>query len=342
MTQYEGKFGTHETAWEATLNSHFCGDDSIIRGDFVEEYKRGATAVGMKATGNAVLKGEQGVNFLARYYSPDVFYGNGASMTDPLRAIRKWTLTRAFPVGTDPRTKLVEKAMSTAVTDANTPVIGPWARKVLERNKIEDVKPSKLDPGWWSQFGPEVQFDNTYGDWMEDWFQTQISDTTGEEKSYFDTSLFHAWLDSAGTLTQLLSPPQCIEGPTSDVSFPADTIVNGEHFQKTEVETKKATRKARKTQKKEGKYPKKETKKNPNGKQDPEIKTVVKTSVGEPTRVATISKQKKQRSVYKRKTGSKTQKKTDLSRWRPKTSTEAVRKDKPKTHASGVRVSGSV
>jgi len=111
------------------------GDDAIIA-DMPDCYCiDAATFVGLKVKPNFVERGQRGVNFLSRYYTGDVWWGDLNSCCDIRRQLSKFHVTRASAISAIK--KLKEKCMSYALSDPNTPIIGIFCRHVLRRLKVE-------------------------------------------------------------------------------------------------------------------------------------------------------------------------------------------------------------
>jgi len=161
----------------------FCGDDSLTSGILETTSVKVASWFGMKYESNIVKRGARGVNFLARYYSDQVWFGALDSICDLKRTLSKFHLTVHMPSNISPVIKLLEKSRSFYLTDKNTPIIGDFVRRVFEirsngdpelmrRIGIEmEIEPEDFDKTihtWWSQYSTVVQYPNedTNG-WME-------------------------------------------------------------------------------------------------------------------------------------------------------------------------------
>jgi hypothetical protein len=101
------------------------GDDGFTADLDAEIFQKVAKDFGMSMECVFVPRGSSGVNFLGRYYSPDVFFGDTNTMIDFGRMIVKLHLTvdlaAAHPANAT--RKLCEKLTSLACTDSNTPVV---------------------------------------------------------------------------------------------------------------------------------------------------------------------------------------------------------------------------
>jgi hypothetical protein len=177
------------------------GDDGVDAGLPISAHEWAAKRVGLIVEAHVVHRGERGVNFLARYYSPEVWNGSPDSMCDPKRQLSKFHTTIRLPAGVTPAEKLVEKAMSYVATDANTPIIGAFCTKALT---MLSFKPTKLHGvgNWWSKFERSVQYPNEN---VQGWMDVEFS----HHLPLFDRDLFKDWLEGATTVEELLSPPLC-------------------------------------------------------------------------------------------------------------------------------------
>ena len=79
--------------------------------------------LGFLAEVEVVRRGQRGVNFLNRYFSPQVWHGDPNSMCNPRRALAK--LFVGPEALTQPLVRLGERLAGYAHTDGNTPVLGP-------------------------------------------------------------------------------------------------------------------------------------------------------------------------------------------------------------------------
>lgn len=175
------------------------GDDGLDADLPSKNHLWAASKVGLILEANVLQRGDRGVNFLARYYSPEVWNGLPDSMCDVKRQLSKFHVTVRLPQGVTPEQKLVEKAMSYVATDGNTPVIGEYCKRVL---LLSPFRPKCLHGvgNWWSKFDESVQYPNTnVGGWMDVEFVEQFED--------FDRKLFQQWMATVKSVEELLSAP---------------------------------------------------------------------------------------------------------------------------------------
>lgn len=203
----------------AALGIHL-GDDGLDADLHVHCHKWAADRVGLVLEAATVERGFRGVNFLARYYSPEVWTGSLNSMCDVKRQLSKLHTTVRLPANVTPEQKLVEKCMSYVATDGNTPVIGDFCKRVL---LLSTFRPRLLlgVGSWWSKFEHSVQYPNeNVGGWMDVEFAAQFEE--------FDKMLFTRWLATTTSPAELLRPPLCAEpraAQQADVALVVDEDV---------------------------------------------------------------------------------------------------------------------
>jgi len=178
------------------------GDDGLDPSLCPKAHKWAADHLGLRIEVSTVQRGHRGVNFLARYYTPDVWYGSTDSMCDVKRQLSKFHTTVRLPDNVSPAMKLREKALSFFMTDAQTPVIGQIACSV---NRLAPETNVKYNIGnYWSKFPSDVQYpNNNSGGWMDTEFEHSLPS--------FDRTLFDSWLNSCTTLEQITQAPLCHE-----------------------------------------------------------------------------------------------------------------------------------
>lgn len=210
-----GEFYSPSEAFEA-LGIH-SGDDGLDGDLPVASHEWAARKVGLLLEANTVDRGFAGVNFLARYYSEDVWYGRLDSMCDVKRQLAKFHTTVRLPDNILAEHKLVEKSMAYVSTDGNTPVIGPLCKRVLV---LSDYRPrtSHGIANWWARFEKSDQFPNNNADgWMDVEFDRQFPE--------FDHRMFDTWLAGTGTATEVLDAPLCAE-PKPATPASVDVVVD--------------------------------------------------------------------------------------------------------------------
>jgi hypothetical protein len=193
------------------------GDDGLDGDLPVSSHEWAASKVGLRLEASTVSRGYPGVNFLARYYSEEVWYGRLDSMCDVKRQLSKYHVTSRLPDSILAEYKLVEKSMGYVATDGNTPVVGPLCKRVLMLSDYRPKTPLGVN-NWWSKFDESVQFPNSNADgWMDVEFDRQFPE--------FDHRIFGDWLVKTRTATQILEAPLCAE-PKRPAPAPVDVSVD--------------------------------------------------------------------------------------------------------------------
>jgi hypothetical protein len=193
------------------------GDDGLDANLPAADHKWAADRVGLVLEAAVVQRGEPGVNFLARYYSTEVWTGSPNSMCDVKRQLSKFHTTVRLPANVTPEQKLVEKAMSYVATDGSTPVIGEFCKRVLSTSSYRPKTPLGVGT-WWSRFEESVQYPNeNVGGWMDVEFERLFPE--------FDRSMFDSWLVAAKQVSRLLKAPLCAE-PKPPTPAVVDVVVD--------------------------------------------------------------------------------------------------------------------
>jgi len=222
FTSYLGyrRQGLTAPAAFASLGVHN-GDDGADPDLSESAHSWAAGRVGLVLEAYSIPRGERGVTFLARYYSPEVWYGRTDSMCDIKRQLSKFHTTVRLPDNVPPEHKLVEKAMSYVSTDSNTPVIGEYCRRVLQLSSFRPK--SLLGVGtWWSKFEQSAQYPNSNdGEWMDVELKIQFPE--------FDYDLFKRWLDKVEKSAELLEAPLCAE-PRPPSPVKVSVVVDNDTF----------------------------------------------------------------------------------------------------------------
>lgn len=197
------------------------GDDALNADIDPEKLISSGKAFGQVIESNVIKRGEHRVNFLARYFSPEVWNGASDSCCDIRRQLQKFHLTVKL-TGLTPVDKLKAKALSFYLTDGNTPVIGLFCHKVLELmdNKEEEFEPDKRIMPYFGRFKKEVQFPNAdTGGWMMEELMLAYPDA--------NLGRFVDWLQEVDTLEKMLHPPIIAEADFAvQPTVPAPAVVN--------------------------------------------------------------------------------------------------------------------
>lgn len=204
------------------------GDDGLSADIDPALFMESAKEMGFKLTIEVLRRGEPGVHFLARFYTPDVWYGDSNSCCDLLRQLSKFH-TCSVSSDLDPSRKLVEKGFSYYLTDKNTPIIGEFSRRVkhfMDMLKIT-IDPTVLttDKTYSSLATEDEQYPNEWHPWFE---VHALSVVPG-----YDPIRFCDWLLDTRSLGELLHPP-CLSDP--DIKLSTECMINGEKETSPEAE----------------------------------------------------------------------------------------------------------
>ncbi len=213
----DGRYFTPEESF-GKIGIHM-GDDGLDADLGVDDHSWAAASVGLILEADVVHRRERGVNFLARYYSPEVWQGCSDSMCDIKRQLSKFHTTVRLPDSVSPEQKLVEKAMSYVATDRNTPVLGELCTHVLS---LSPYRPDALFGigYWWAKYDNSVQYPNeNAGGWMD----VELS----QHYSEFDRDMFSQWLAGTKSLKEVLKAPLCAE-PKPPTAGVVDIVVDDE------------------------------------------------------------------------------------------------------------------
>jgi hypothetical protein len=208
--RFSGHSEAEATAW-LPRNVLIGGDDAIMADIVSECVEKAAKTVGHVLKTELYPRDAPGLNFLARVYSPAVWYGDPSSMCHFSRQMMKFHSTPArgvdYTLIENQRKKLLEKALSFFLTDAHTPVIGEFCKLALilareEKESYMDGLKDRMKKGerWWSRYDREDQFPQV-GDtsWMVDQIRRELPD--------FSMPKYEAWIVKVKRLDELLTPP---------------------------------------------------------------------------------------------------------------------------------------
>jgi hypothetical protein len=199
------------------------GDDSLTPSIDPKKYVQVAKEWGHILESEVIKRHNPGVNFLARIYSPEVWYGNPSSCCDLPRTLTKFHATHQLASTIKPEDKFREKMRGFAMTDAQTPVfreILMW----LRRHDWQEFTNYDSDNGiasWWAKFPSSAQFpnDNTSG-WMDEYFAQCLPK--------FDLNILREHLAISHGVLQLLQFPSCVGEIPPPLPASVPYQVNGE------------------------------------------------------------------------------------------------------------------
>lgn len=217
-----GGYYTAQEAWEAL--GIYGGDDGGTPNLKKEKAEKAATMMGQVLDCTVIARGEPGVQFLARHYGPGVWHGETNSCCDIRRQLSKFHVTVHLN-GVSKVGKLLEKAFAFSLSDSETPVIGPFVKKVLAlyaAEHQEEYEYKNVLNIWNTHVAKDVHYPNTYADWMDELLDRQFA---GGCK----LSDFTEWLDGVEDLFGCLTPP-CIYSVERDATIikPGSAVVAGE------------------------------------------------------------------------------------------------------------------
>nr|UQB76073.1 RNA-dependent RNA polymerase [Flumine noda-like virus 38] len=223
MTTVNGLFIQPE---EAYLRLGIYGGDDGLTADVVPSvYRKAASLIGQDLTVEMVKRGDLGIKFLARIYSPDVWFGDNNSCCDIPRQLSKLHVTVSLPSNVTPTMKLLEKIRAYSLSDENTPVIGEYCRAVLRVHGAEilaDVKTEKMR-SWLARYDKTSQYINNPSEWMVGYLDTTMPE--------FDYKKFQTWVAGANSFEKLLAPPmfqaQTVAKSTVPVVIDGDVVPYG-------------------------------------------------------------------------------------------------------------------
>jgi len=199
----------------------YAGDDSLSVDVDPPVYVRSAESLGQVVDMIVYPHGSSGVDFLARVYSPNVWFGSQDSMCDLSRTISKLHVCVTLPPTVTSVDKFVEKIRGLSYTDYNTPIIkeivGAWKR--IEPNGRSPLPGAEQIASWWSQYDRSVQYPNQDQGWMDAQALSVLPT--------FDLGLLVRHCGMAMCLLELIKFPICVEALAVKVpKLPC--VVNGQ------------------------------------------------------------------------------------------------------------------
>jgi hypothetical protein len=213
MTKRRGVFLEEQEAYDSL--GIYGGDDGLTADIEPSIYIRAAKSIGQELTTQVVRRGELGVKFLARVYSPMVWYGCLDSCCDLKRQLSKFHVTVNMPPDITPQEKFLEKSRCVLLSDRYTPIIGDICTRA--ENLAGRLGPNERVAAvrnWLSQFPAESQYPNEPGDWMVEYMIKAVP-----EVDYVGLT---EWLQSRTSIEQIMGiaqiqPPEMPEVKTEVV-----------------------------------------------------------------------------------------------------------------------------
>jgi hypothetical protein len=244
-----------DAAHRVLNNSMVGGDDGIMADVDKSCFERACKTLGLNGKAEIVRRGEFGVNFLARYYSPDVWYDDPRSVTDIKRAVWKFHTSGNLPDSCTPYRKLYAKARSIIVNDRHTPILGDLCARALtilekegHERDLRITEAERTDVNYAVRIWGSA---NSYPQGGDMSWAFQLVD---QQIPTFKWDRFYDWLDQS-TYENILNPPLMVDEPV-DIPVKADVVVNGEVVAKKEERKEpEKKRKRRRNRRKKRKPP---------------------------------------------------------------------------------------
>jgi hypothetical protein len=207
------------TPEEAFLHLGIAGGDDGINTANTKLLDDSAKQLGLRLKCDRIERGEYGVSFLSRFYTREVWNGHPASCCDIRRQLSKYNVTARLSRADDSaEVKLVEKSRSYYLTDANTPLLGAFARRVAEivGDAFFSTPPSAEYTQYVTHLGVGVQYPNPKHDDYVILLERQFP--------HFDVAGFTAALQAATTLAALMTLP-LFEPAVAPTAHPTKPVV---------------------------------------------------------------------------------------------------------------------
>jgi hypothetical protein len=176
------------------------GDDSAEGAIDPDALKRASILMGQEYEIEVIPRGMPGVNFLNRFFGPDVWFGDMNSMANPARLLAKLWVGPATL--NDVISRLAERLSGYYRTDRNSPVIGEIVRRA---HVILGERPNGILTSWDGKHPTGTNWPNEASDWMDQMFTTFIPD--------FNHYRFTTWINSCTSGKHFLQAPLCTDLP---------------------------------------------------------------------------------------------------------------------------------
>lgn len=196
------------------------GDDGLTGDVDLDVYTKVVNGFGQKLEATMVKRGEEGVNFLARIYTRDVWFGDNRSVCDIGRQLSKLHACVSLPSNVTPEEKLIEKLRGFMYSDADTPVVGDLVKKAWAL-RVSLAINAKTIPiaNYYTTVEEQNHFPNKG---LHDFGMSVLL----KQVPSFDYGKFMAWLNGVQSITDMLSPPLCAT-PSLITSATRPTVVDG-------------------------------------------------------------------------------------------------------------------
>jgi len=194
------------------------GDDSLAGAVDPEALKKSSELMGQDYEIIVVHRGDVGVEFLNRRFGPDVWNGDGNSMSNPARLLSKlWVGPSKLP---DVLERFAERCSGYYRMDRNSPVIGEI---VTAAHQLLGARVGGILCPWEGKFALESNWPNEDSGWMTGVFEASIPD--------FDWDRFREWMNLvrySGNPGLLLQAPLCTAHPDSYPKVKVPCVVGDE------------------------------------------------------------------------------------------------------------------
>jgi hypothetical protein len=168
-----------DIAW--SMLGLYGGDDSAEGAVDPSALRKSAEMLGQDYDVQVVARGDFGVNFLNRWFGPDVWNGDPNSMANSSRLLSKlWVGPRVLP---QPLQRFAERASGYYRMDRNSPVIGEIVTCAYEL--LGEREDGSMMP-WFGRYSAETNWPNEDSGWMLTQFELFIPD--------FDWDRFRGWI----------------------------------------------------------------------------------------------------------------------------------------------------
>jgi len=214
-----------DSAWDHLCKKGSYGGDDAITGDLPADVSMAAAKmVGQVLEVDVVPRGKIGVNFLARHYGPDVWYGDSNSASSVLRQMSKFHTTAHLPSNVTPKEKCWQKCMSYYCSDRETPVLGVFVEKFLALAREEGLYFGEDKHRLRHYYKAAKLLSDQYPNDRADWMLRQIE----AEMPGFDVDFAERLILSCKTTDEMLNLPCLYEVPVKPHPDKDVTVVNGQ------------------------------------------------------------------------------------------------------------------
>lgn len=177
----------------------FGGDDSISADLDGSNLIRAGAMLGQVIENVVFNRGSSGVNYLSRYFTTDVWFGDPSSTCDLGRILAKLHVTVALSYQITPLMKLHQKLSGLSLTDRHTPIIH---QIIIAAERVGMKFPTQATPilgSWWTKFDLDVNWPNEPINDQDNWFELFIPDA--------DVDNLIGYLENIRTADELLTMP---------------------------------------------------------------------------------------------------------------------------------------